>query len=113
MAIEIFLTLITLMVAVIGTLLKDPSRSVNVFLIFLAVLAACGTVVKSISDESDKGFMKTALISSLNPSNSSYQKLCDDVDEGAKSRGFDQDTHCYHSSDGMVCLLASKDENRH
>src|SRR5262249_8482284 len=41
------------------------------------------------------------------------QKLCDDVDEGAKSRGFDQDTHCYHSSDGMVCLLASKDENRH
>jgi len=113
MTLEIMLAAITLIVAVIGTLLKDPPRRVKAFLIVLAALASIGSVVKAIADESDKEFMKTALISTLVPSNSSYERLWADVDESAKARGFDQDARCIHSIEGMTCFLRSANDAKH
>ena len=104
MAIEFLLTTITLIVAIIGTLLRDPSRRVKAFLICLAAAASAGSAVKAVETERDKRFIQTALVSSLNPSNSAYEKLCEDIGEFAKAKGYDEDLDCPHMSDGMVTL---------
>jgi len=107
MAIELLLTTITLIVAIIGTLLRDPSRRVKAFLICLAAAASAGSAVKAVETERDKRFIQTALVSSLNPSNSAYEKLCEDIGEFAKAKGYDEEVDCPHMSDGMVALLST------
>ena len=68
---EIILTLTTLTVAVIGTLLKDPTKRVKQFLIGLAFIASLASIIEAVGDASDKEFMKTALTSTLTPSTAS------------------------------------------
>jgi hypothetical protein len=104
--VDFLLTTITLIVAVIGTLLKDPPRFVKAILIVLAILASAGSIAKAYNNESDKEFMKTALASNLTPSNSSFAKLTSDVDEIAKTKGFDLN-RCHHTQDGMTCFLST------
>jgi hypothetical protein len=112
MGVDALLTAITLLVAIIGTLLKDPPKLVKAVLILLACLASAGSIVKASKDESDKQFMKTALTATLIPSNSSYAKLWDDVDRRAREHGFDNVT-CHHNPDGMTCFLSSKSGDKH
>jgi hypothetical protein len=64
-SLDILLIAITLAVAVIGTLLKDPSLRVKSFLIGLAIVASLSSIIKAFNDASDKKFMKMALISTL------------------------------------------------
>lgn len=113
MSLDNILTLITLTVAVIGTLLKDPSRRVKVFLIGLAVAASLASIVKAFGDASDKEFMKRAVISGLTPANSAYQNFTDEIEKEAAKRNFAVDT-CHHSSDGMTCFMTSTaDKTKH
>jgi hypothetical protein len=113
MSLDIILTIITLIVAVIGTLLKDPSRRVKVFLISLAALASLASVIKAVADASDKEFMKTAIISTLTPSNFAFQKLVNDIHDEDNQAGFDTEI-CHHDADGMTCFLSSStDKNKH
>lgn len=105
MMIDAVLTLITVLVAIVGTVTKDPSQRVKAFLITLAVLAGLGSIVKAASDNADKAFMDTALTSTLIPTNASYQKLTDEVEAVAKKHDFN-DTSCVHSADGMSCFLS-------
>lgn len=113
MSVEIALAALALLIAAVGTLLRNPSPPVKIFLIILAILTFGGSVIKSINEESDKKFMQTAIISNLIPSNSSYEKLSDDVDKVAKATGFDEDTSCHHNSEGMICLLSNKNGDQH
>ena len=108
MILEIILMVITLSAAVVGTYKDDLSGLVKTFLIVLAIAAGIGTLIKSYKDESDKKFMQAALTSTLNPSNSSYEKICNEVDKIGKAAGFDADAECHHSSDGMIGLLSEK-----
>src|ERR1051326_1587058 len=113
MTVEILLAMITLMVAVIGTLLRDPHKNVKIFLIVLAAVASIGSIVKAVNDDSDKEFMKTALMSTLKPSNSVYERLTAEVDESAKTRGFEQNAYCIHYDEGgMTCFLHSATEGK-
>jgi len=110
MSVDILLTIITLVVAVIGTLLKDPTRGVKIFLIGLAVLASIGSIVKALDDEADKRFMENALISTLSPPNPAYKALQADI-EKAIQPDFDQD-YCFHNTDGMTCFLSKSDNTK-
>jgi hypothetical protein len=113
MSLDIILTLITLTVAVIGTLLKDPSRHVKAFLIALAVAASLASIVKAFGDASDKEFMKRAVISGLTPANSAYQSFVDEIEKQVAKQNFEVDT-CHHSNDGMTCFLTSTaDKTKH
>src|ERR1700746_487171 len=100
MPVELFLTAITFVVALIGIFWRDPPIRAKTSLVILAVLASAGSMYKSFKDEADKKFMKTALISSLVPSLTSYAKLIDNIRENARTNGFEEKTDCYHNSDG-------------
>jgi hypothetical protein len=71
MTIDIILTLITLTVAVIGTIKENLTKHVKQFLVGLAVIASLASIIKAVGDASDKEFMKKALTSILTPSNAS------------------------------------------
>jgi hypothetical protein len=115
MAIDIVLTTITLIVAIVGTLIKDPKPRVQVALIGCAVLASTGSIIKSGNDESDKEFMKTALTSTLVPSTSSYEILSEDVHVVVQNRGFRGDWNYNHTpdGDGMTCFFSNTDGTKH
>jgi len=113
MLLDTILILITLTVAVIGTLLKDPSRRVKGFLIGLAVAASLASIVKAFGDASDKEFMKRAVVSGLTPANSAYQNFTDEIERQVAKKKFAVDT-CHHSSDGMTCFMTSTaDKTKH
>jgi hypothetical protein len=103
--IDVLLIAITLVVAVIGTLLKDPPTSVEAILIFLAVLASAGSLVKASNDDDDKHFIMAALTATLVPTRSSYDQMFVDVKKRAQEAGFDK-TRCTSTSDGMTCFLS-------
>ena len=110
MFIDVVLTLITLAVAVIGTLLKEPPRWAKAALIGMAVVASGLSILKAAEEDSAQRFMRMALTSTLTPSNASYLKLGQEVFDDA---GYD-DVSCYHDADGMTCFLGSaKDKNKH
>jgi hypothetical protein len=44
---DVLLSVITLVVAIAGMVLKDPSRNIKIFLIALAVTTTIGTVIKA------------------------------------------------------------------
>src|SRR5580658_3121492 len=112
MFLDIILTLITLTVAVIGTMLKDPSRHVKGFLIGLAAVASLASIVKASGDASDKEFMKRAVISGLTPANSAYQNFTDEIEKQV-AKNFEVDT-CHHNNDGMTCFMTStSDKTKH
>jgi hypothetical protein len=111
--VDILLTTITLIVAVIGTLLKDPKPRVKAFLIGLAVLASLGSVIKAMNDQADKEFMKRALTSTLTPSSSSYAKLSENVHVVVQNRGFSGHWNYFHSPDGLTCFFSSEDGSKH
>jgi hypothetical protein len=112
MAIDVILTGITLIVAVIGTVLEKPPLKVKIFLIALAVAASLGSIIKAFNDESDKRFLKTALTSTLVPPSSYYPKLARDVVVVARTRGFGQYQY-YHTADGTSFFLSSTDQSKH
>jgi hypothetical protein len=112
-ALDILLSTITLLVAVIGTLLKKPPTWAKVVLIALAILSTTGSVIKIASDQVDKNFMKTALTSVLVPSNPTYQRFYDLVEGPTSAKGFDSDLVCHHQEQGMVCFLSNELGDRH
>jgi hypothetical protein len=113
MTIDIILTLITLTVAVIGTIKENLTKHVKQFLVGLAVIASLASIIKAVGDASDKEFMKKALTSILTPSNASYQRLVADIHDNDNKAGFDTEL-CHHSQDGMTCFLSSStDMNKH
>jgi hypothetical protein len=112
MALDIVLTVITLVVAVIGTLLRDPPRKAQAFLIALAVLASLASVVKAINDESDKEFMKAALTSTLVPSSTCYAQFSKDLSKIGKRFGFNADPRFYHNPEGATCFFSSTDGSK-
>jgi hypothetical protein len=112
---DIFLTILTLFVAVIGIRWKDPSPHIQALLITFAVLSSVGSIVKSFYDDADKKFLETAVISGLTPPNSAYTQMEKDIREEliSEKSGLD-DCGCIHDSDGMACFLAStSDQNKH
>jgi hypothetical protein len=110
--VDVLLSVITLVVAIVGTVLKDPSRNIKIFLIALAVTTTVGTVIKAFGDESDKNFFKRALISTLSPSSGQYKNLEGDVAKHF-AKEYD-DWGCYHTDGGMGCFLSSSaDKDKH
>jgi hypothetical protein len=112
MALDIVLTVITLIVAVVGTLLKDPPKKAQAVLIALAVLASLASVFKAISDESDKEFMKAALTSTLVPSSTCYQQFTKDLSRIGNRFGFNGDPRFYHNLEGATCFFSSTDGSK-
>jgi hypothetical protein len=110
MALDVILTLITLVVAVIGTLLKAPSMPVKVFLIALAVCTSVGSVVKAHEDTTEKAFLKSAITSNLVPNGKVYRILTAEISSQPRTFGFDS-ASCYHD-EGMTCFLASNQSSR-
>lgn len=110
MAVDVVLILITLAVAVVGTLLKDPPTYVKTALIFLAVLASVASVIKAREDSNDKNFLKTAIMSNLTPSSAVYGRLVDAVSTVGKRLGY-ADGSCFHNEAGLACFLSSKGQN--
>jgi hypothetical protein len=93
--------------------LKDPTKRVKQFLIGLAVIARLASIIKAVGDASDKEFMKTALTSTVTPSNASYQRLVADLHDNDKQAGFNTEV-CHHNLDGMTYFLsATTDKNKH
>lgn len=113
MVTEFVLTAITLAVAIYGTTKDKIPRNGKRLLIVLAVATSVASVIKVVSDEDDKKFLQTALISTLRPANSVYEKLCRDVDEVAKTMGFDEETKCHHGPDGMVTFFSDRTKTQH
>jgi hypothetical protein len=107
---DILLIVITLAVAVIGTLWRDPPRSMKISLIVLAMVASGASVFKAISDAGDKNFIKFALTSTLKPSNAQFHQLIVDVDKAMKDSHRKQG-ECNHGDDGMVCFLVSTESD--
>jgi hypothetical protein len=105
MIVDLSLILITLAVAVGGTLWKEPPPSAKIFLIALAVLASTASFKKSIDDNADKEFMQKAIISTLIPSDSEYQKFYDAIVAVSASLGLGDDYRCYHTQDGLSCFI--------
>ncbi len=111
MTLDIFLALAALIVAVVGTLKDDFSRRTKRILVGAAAVTCLFAIIKAVADNHDKRFMKTALISTLVPSNSSYVNLVPEIEAAGEKRLFD-DSPCHHSPDGMACFFLSKSDNR-
>jgi hypothetical protein len=109
LTLDMVLALAALVVAVVGTLKDDFSTRAKRILVGVAAATCLIAVVKAVGDDHDKAFMKTALISTLVPSNSSYVKLVPEVEAAGEKRHFG-DSPCHHSSDGMVCFFSSKSD---
>jgi hypothetical protein len=111
---DVILTLITLVVAVIGTLLKDPPRAIKIFLIALAIATSVASIFKAHEDSAEKDFLKSAITATLTPSNSAYDRFYKEIDSEAETIGLNQ-VSCYHDDpDGMVCFISSdSDPHKH
>ena len=110
MPLDIVLALAALIVAVVGTLKDDFSLRTKRILVGVAAVTCLFAIVKAVSDDHDKTFMKTALISTLVPSNSAYTSLVPEIEAAGETRHFD-DSPCHHSQDGMTCFFSSKSDN--
>lgn len=101
MIIDVILILITLAVAVIGTLtdLKSNGRAI---LILLAVGASVFSIYKSYKKNKENNFLQWALTVSLAPSPKEYDHLKDDVLKAAPGYTID-DYH--HFNAGVVFFL--------
>jgi len=95
MTLDIVLALAALVVAVVGTLKDDFSTRTKRILVGAAAATCLFAIVKAVGDDHDKEFMKTALISTLSPANSSYVKLVPAIEAAGKKRHFD-DSPCHH-----------------
>jgi hypothetical protein len=80
----VLLSVITLVVAIAGMVLKDPSRNIKIFLIALAVTTTIGTVITAFGDESDRTFFKRALSSTPVSLHGQYENL--EFEEGFRDR---------------------------
>jgi hypothetical protein len=109
---DIILTLFTLAVAIIGTLWKDPPLLAKVSLIAIALGTSICSIKKSISDASDKEFLKAAVTSTLAPPNYAYDKMWENIYPTVKAKGYDGDMHLNHVSDGMILECQSKDGSK-
>src|ERR1700722_174328 len=107
MTLDIVLALAALVVAVVGTLKDDFSTRTKRILVGVAAATCLFPVVKAVGDDHDKEFMKTALTSTLVPTNSSFVKLIPEIEAAGEKRHFD-DSPCHHSGDGMACFFSSK-----
>ena len=76
MAVDAILALIALATAVVGTL-TTPPKWVKGLIIGMAALACLASLVKTRMDETDKQFVRTALIFSLHPSFGQEEALSD------------------------------------
>ena len=100
---------LTLAVAIIGILWKDPPLPAKVFLIFLVLASSAASIYKSREDDQDKKFLQLALTSILVPSNSDYTRFYKDFDARAAARGYDvTDYPCHHSPDGLAVFLPTR-----
>jgi hypothetical protein len=105
---------LTLAVAMVGILWKDPPTPAKVFLILLVLASSAASIYKSREDDQDKKFLQLALTSTLVPSNSDYTRFYKDFDATAAIRGYDvNDYPCHHSSDGLACFFANSDGSKH
>ena len=75
MLFEFGLIAVTCVVAILATLWDRPPRSVKALLILAALIATALSIQKSVEENRDKRFTQQALIASLNPTNSTYQKF--------------------------------------
>jgi hypothetical protein len=110
MTLDIGLALAALIVAVVGTLKDDLTLRTKRILVGAAAVTCLFAIIKAVSDDHDKTFMKIALISTLVPANSSYTKLVPEIEDAGEKRLFD-DSPCHHSQDGMACFFLSKSDN--
>jgi hypothetical protein len=106
MTLDFILVVITLIVAVIGTLLKDPAKHVKVFLISLAALSSIASIIKAHGDSNEKEFLRKAITSNLAPDAGTFGRFGEQVSAEAKSRGFDR-FPCYHDQNTLTCFLSS------
>jgi hypothetical protein len=109
---DYFLIGTTLLVAIVGTLWKEPPLPAKIALIFLAVLSSAGSVAKTLEDNAEKRFVQSALIASLNPANASYHNFFRDLEKPASEFGYDGEFVCHHTPEGMSCFLSSADNSK-
>src|SRR5262249_26874057 len=109
---EISLIVITLIVAVVGTIWEKPPLEWKVILIVCALSASVFSIVKAFQDERDKNFTRKALLTLVVPTNSSYERLARDVEAVARQRGLNGDYNCPHSPDGLTCFWSSQDKQK-
>jgi len=112
MGVEILLACVSMLVAIVGTLKKDPTKNEQRVLITFAVLIAVGTAIKAHSDENDKEFLQKLLISSSSPPESAYREMADEIGVVSEAKGM-EDVYCYHYADGMTCLLDDGQKTKH
>jgi hypothetical protein len=108
MPVEFLLIATTCAVAIVAAIWQRPPFKVQVVLIGLAIVSSGGSLLKAIEDNNDKQFMQYALIATLVPSNSTYQKFYDDLDKTVANLGYDDNYTCHHTDDGMTCFFADK-----
>jgi hypothetical protein len=99
---------LTLAVAIVGILWKDPPTPVKVFLIFLVLGSSAASIYKSREDDQDKKFLELALTSTLVPSNSEYTRFYNGFNAAAATSGYDVnvDYPCHHS--GVLSMSPRK-----
>jgi len=106
---------LTLAVAIVGILWKQPSRLVQIILILFAAATSAASIYKLMGENEDKKFLQLALTSTLVPSNSDYTRFYSDFNAPAAARGFDVriDYPCHHTPEGLTCFLANSDASKH
>jgi hypothetical protein len=110
---DVALAAIALVLAVAGTLAKDPGRRLKALIIGLAVLTAALATVKSFYDNRDKDFMQAALVSTLTPPAVSYKAFDGEISAAAQRAGFDPRVECLHYGAGFTCGLSrERTQNR-
>jgi hypothetical protein len=109
---EYILISLTFILAVVGTIWKDPPTTAKVSLITLLVISSGVSIVKAIGDDRDKKFLETLTITGFSLPNAFYDSIYDEI--GAVSELFrDSDTRCHHTTDGLTCFVPATARSPH
>jgi hypothetical protein len=109
MTTDILIAISALVIALLGTLSHDLSEKWKKVLVGAASIAFAAGIAKAASDDREREFLKTALTSTLIPTNREMGKIEDEFDWEANQRLLD-DGSCHHSSDGDICFYWSKED---
>jgi hypothetical protein len=103
---DTIIILITLLVAVIGTLHDFKHKETRWSLIALLVFTSLFSIYKAYDDSRDKEFLKQALTTQLNPTSSTFEKIFRDVRAAVTEY---QNIDYHHFPDG-ICYWLSNDK---
>jgi len=95
----------TFVLAVIGTLWKDPPKTAQAALLLLLLASSTVSVFKSVGDSRDKELLQTLAVAGLNLPNAAYDIVYRPMEEWQKAEGYSNSATCHHNGDGMTCFV--------